>query len=151
MENCCASLKNLYFALFWRNWFCWIYVFKLTVTFTSWQILFCCTLDSLAVDKKPAVDCHSFLYILFIYFWLRWVFAAVGGPFSSSREQGYSSLRCEGFLWWLLPGAVIKPVSPELAGRFLSTAPTGKSCHSFWWKKFSHIEVYASHSNLYMM
>ena len=51
----------------------------------------------------------------------------------------------------LLPGAGIKPVSPELAGGYLSTVPTGKSCHSFWWKKFSHSEVDESHSNLYMM
>ena len=28
---------------------------------------------------------------------------------------------------WDLPGAGIKPVSPELAGRFLTTVPPGKS------------------------
>ena len=29
---------------------------------------------------------------------------------------------------WDLPGPGIKPVSPELAGRFSTTAPPGKSC-----------------------
>ena len=28
---------------------------------------------------------------------------------------------------WALPGPVIEPVSPALAGRFLTTAPPGKS------------------------
>ena len=29
---------------------------------------------------------------------------------------------------WDLPGQGIKPISPELAGRFLTTGPPGKSC-----------------------
>ena len=67
---------------------------------------------------------------------------------------GYSSLRCAGLLWWLLllrstgsrregfsscgardqllrgmwdlPGPGLEPMSPALAGRFLTTAPPGK-------------------------
>ena len=53
-----------------------------------------------------------FFFLNLFYFWLRWVFVAAHGLFSSCGEQGllfvamrrgYSSLRCTGFsLWWLL-------------------------------------------------
>ena len=43
------------------------------------------------------------LFILFIYFWLRWVFVAARGLSLVVASGGYSSLRCVGFsLWWLL-------------------------------------------------
>ena len=43
------------------------------------------------------------LFILFIYFWLRWVFVAVCGLSLVAASGGYSSLRCMGFsLCWLL-------------------------------------------------
>ena len=43
------------------------------------------------------------LFILFIYFWLRWVFAAVRGLFLAAVSGGYSSLWCAGFsLQWRL-------------------------------------------------
>ena len=43
------------------------------------------------------------LFILFIYFWLRWVFAAVRGLSLVAASRGYSSMRCAGFsLRWLL-------------------------------------------------
>ena len=43
------------------------------------------------------------LFILFIYFWLRWVFVAVHGLSLVAANGGYSSLRCVGFsLRWLL-------------------------------------------------
>ena len=56
------------------------------------------------------------------------------GGFSCCREQGY---RCTGFSscdtqayllhsMWDFPGPGIKPVSPALAGRFLTTRPPGK-------------------------
>ena len=48
---------------------------------------------------------NKFIYYLFIYFWLR---------------QG---LRC----MWDLPRQGLEPVSPALAGGFLTTAPPGKS------------------------
>ena len=37
------------------------------------------------------------LFILFIYFWLRWVFVAVRGLSLVAARRGYSSLRCVGF------------------------------------------------------
>ena len=42
-------------------------------------------------------------FILFIYFWLRWVFVAARGLSLVVASGGYSSLQREGFsLWWLL-------------------------------------------------
>ena len=42
------------------------------------------------------------LFILFIYFWLRWVFIAARGLSLVAPSGGYSSLWCVGFsLWWL--------------------------------------------------
>ena len=93
--------------------------------------------------------------VLFIY-WLCWVFV-VAWAFSSFGERGllcscgvrashcsgfslWSTVsRCTGFstcgLWtsllcgmWNLPGLGIEPVSPGLAGVFLSTVPPGKFC-----------------------
>ena len=43
------------------------------------------------------------LFILLIYFWLRWVFVAAHGLSLVAASGGYSSLLCAGFsLWWLL-------------------------------------------------
>ena len=43
------------------------------------------------------------LFILFIYFWLRWVFVAVHGPSLVVASGGHSSLRCTGLsLRWLV-------------------------------------------------
>ena len=43
------------------------------------------------------------LFILFIYFWLRWVFIAVCGSYLVAASGGYSSLWCTGFsLRWPL-------------------------------------------------
>ena len=42
-------------------------------------------------------------FILFIYFWLRWVFVAAHGLSLAEVSRGYSSLQCAGFsLQWLL-------------------------------------------------
>ena len=42
------------------------------------------------------------LFILFIYFWLRWVFVAARGLSLVVVSGGYSSLQCAGFsLRWL--------------------------------------------------
>ena len=116
--------------------------------------------------------CTSFfifinLFILFIYFWLRWVFFAVHGLSLVVVSGGYSLLWCTGFsLQWLLllrstgsrcagfsscgsqalerrlsscstgtqllrsmwdlSGPGLEPMSPILAGGFLTTAPPGK-------------------------
>ena len=42
------------------------------------------------------------LFILFIYFWLRWVFVAAHGLSLVAASGGYSSLRCVGFSLWCL-------------------------------------------------
>ena len=89
------------------------------------------------------------------YFWLCWVFVAAWGLFSSCREWGLlsgcgarASLQRLLLLWstgsrvhkphsggswawlfhslWNLPGSGIEPVSPALAGEFLTTEPSGK-------------------------
>ena len=108
-----------------------------------------------------------FKFILFIYFWLRWVFLAACVLFLVAASGGYFSLRCVGFSlrWllllqstgsrhvsfhscgmralqrrlstcgarasllrgmWELPGPGLEPLSPALAGGFLTTAPPGK-------------------------
>ena len=100
-----------------------------------------------------------FILYLLIYFWFHWVFVAVHGLSLVAVSGGYSLLRCVGFsLWWLLllwstgsrcagfsscgtraqllcgmwdlPGPGLDPLSPALAGRFLTTAPPEKSLHS---------------------
>ena len=44
------------------------------------------------------------LFILFIYFWPRWVFVAARGPSPVAESRGHSSLRCAGLsLQWPLP------------------------------------------------
>ena len=87
-------------------------------------------------------------FLLFISFWLHRVFIAACWLSLVAASGGYSSLRCTGFsLQWLLLlwvtgsrrtglfaprlwdhlGPWIEPVSPALAGRFLTTVPPGKS------------------------
>ena len=48
---------------------------------------------------------------------------------TGSRHTGFSS-----YSMWDLPGPVIEPMSPALAGRFLTTAPPWKSpdCFLIW-------------------
>ena len=96
-----------------------------------------------------------FIY-LFLNFWLLWVLVAAHGLSLVAASRGYSSLWCAGFsLQWLLllrnmgsrqvgfsscglqaqllysmwdlPGPAIEPVSPALAGGFMTTGPPGKS------------------------
>ena len=40
------------------------------------------------------------LFILFIYFWLRWVFVAVHGLPLVAVSKGYSLFWCAGFSLW---------------------------------------------------
>ena len=59
-----------------------------------------------------------------------------------SRHAGFSSCGAQALLlcgMWDLPGPGLELMSPALAGRFLTTAPPGKSLsllqkHSFAWK-----------------
>ena len=99
----------------------------------------------------------SFKFIYFIYLFLAALgLCCRARAFSSCSEQGYSLLPCAGFslLWllllrstasrragfsscgaraqllrsmWDLTGPGLKPVTPALAGGFLTTAPPGKS------------------------
>ena len=99
---------------------------------------------------------YIFFFFFFFFFWLCWIFVAAHGLSVVALSEGYSSLRCAGFsLQWLLllrstgfrrvgfsscgtraqllrgmwdlPGPGIEPMSPALAGGFLTTAPPGKS------------------------
>ena len=101
-----------------------------------------------------------FLYFIF-YFWLHWVFVAVQGLSLVVVSRGYSWLWCAGVsLRWLLllrsmasrvcrlsscgarayllrgmwdpPGPGLEPMSPALAGRFLTTAPPGKPWNGYF-------------------
>ena len=96
-----------------------------------------------------------FFNLFIFYLWLCWVFVAARELSVVAANGGYSSLRCAGFslrwllllqstgsrragfsscgsrAWllrgmWDLPGAGLEPVSPALAGGFLTTAPPGK-------------------------
>ena len=109
-----------------------------------------------------AISFFKILFIyLFIYFCLRLVFVAACGLSLVAASGGYSALRCAGFsLQWLLllqskgsrrvgfsscvtraqllcgmwdlPGPGLEPVSPALAGGFLTTASLGKPFFSFF-------------------
>ena len=118
-------------------------------------------LQTQSMGKGSLSKLFFFFLIYFIYFWLCWVFVVARGFSLVAESRGYSSLRCVGFsLWWLLllwstgsrcvgfsscgsralllhgtwdlPGPGLKPVSPELAGRFLTTVPPGKPCLNFF-------------------
>ena len=79
-----------------------------------------------------------FKFIIFIYFWLRWVFAAVQGLLtavaSPVAEHGLQERRLSscGVRAQLLcgtedpPGPGLEPVSPALAGGLSTTVPPGK-------------------------
>ena len=70
-------------------------------------IQFLCPFFSQSVSFVVVViELYEFFFlkfILFIYFWLRWVFVAARGLSLVAASGGYSSLRCTGFsLQWLL-------------------------------------------------
>ena len=100
---------------------------------------------------RPLRRGETFIYL---FIWLCWIFVAVRRLSLVVVSRGYSLLRCAGFsLRWLLllqstgsrhmgsscgaqalllrgmwdpPGPGLEPVSPALAGGFLTTAPPGK-------------------------
>ena len=97
----------------------------------------------------------GWLVRLFIYFWLCWVFVCVRGLSLVAASGGHSSSQCAGLslsrplllrstgsrragsvvvahgpsrsaACGTFPGPGLEPVSPALAGGFLTTAPPGK-------------------------
>ena len=62
----------------------------------------------------------------FNLFWLRWVFIAAHRDFSSCRIQAWLPQGMSDFSF----GGGIKPASPALEGRFLTTGPQRKSLES---------------------
>ena len=101
------------------------------------------------------------LLFIYFYFWLYWAFLAacrLFPPTAGSRaalccraqrgsySPGLSYRGAQGLglraLWphgtWSLPGPETEPVSPALAGRFLSTVPLGKSSKAYSSVQFSH-------------
>ena len=113
------------------------------------RVLSCCS------EHQP-----DFLYIqMLLFFWLCWVFVATSGLSPVTVKGAPLQLQCVGFsmrgLLLLqspgsrtyrlsncstqaqvlhgtrdLPRPGIKPMTPALAGRFLTTGPPGKSPHS---------------------
>ena len=103
------------------------------------------------LEKEMATPSRILFFLNYLfYFWLHWVFVAVqafsiavsGGTTLVdtrrllllqsivSRRMRFNS--CSSWTWLLrgmqnFPGPGIKPMSPALAGRFLSTVPPGKS------------------------
>ena len=43
-----------------------------------------------------------FVFLIYFYFWLRWVFVAARGLSLVAVSGGYSLLQCAGFSLWLL-------------------------------------------------
>ena len=86
----------------------------------------------------------TYLFILF-YFWLCWVFAAARRLSLVAASGSYSSLWCVGSPthhklsnctqllrgMWDLPGPGLEPLSPALAGRFLTTVSPWKFALTF--------------------
>ena len=93
-------------------------------------------------------DFKKFIYGSFIHCWLYWVCTAAQGfsitvaGFSlqwllccRAQPLGCGLSNCGSWAWWPLglwnlPGPRTEPVSPALAGRFLTTGPPGKTCSS---------------------
>ena len=112
----------------------------------------------------------NFYFIHSIYFWLPWVFTATWGFSLVSVSRGYSLVSVNGLLiamvslaadtgfrahelsscsewaWvscgiWNLFESRIKPMSPTLAGGFLTTGPPGKFSQAFLIKMFSPLVI----------
>ena len=67
-----------------------------------------------------------------------------GFPCCGAWARGLSSCGARAQLlrgMWDLPGAGIEPVSPELAGGFLTTVPPGKSQEGVFLINFSFLEI----------
>ena len=80
----------------------------------------CCTRAFSSCSKRgcPLLQCSEFLLWWFLSLWCM-----------GSRHTGFSSCSTEASLlhcMWDLPGPGIEPLSPELAGGFLTTRPPGK-------------------------
>ena len=69
---------------------------------------------------------YIYKFILFIYFWLRWVFAALRRLSLVAASWDYSSLQCLGFSWrWLL---LLQSTGSRRAG----FSSCGTQAQQFW-------------------
>ena len=133
------------------------FIFGSVTVFKFESSIFCDTGFQLEMHVRLTYRAFFFSKIyLFVYFWLSWVFVAAHGLSLVVVSRGYPLLRCAGFslrwlflLWsmdsrhvgfsscgawasllcsmWGLPGPGLEPMSPALAGGFLTTAPPRKS------------------------
>ena len=112
-------------------------------------------------------------FLIFIYLFMAMLGLAASGFSLVAASRGCSSLRCSGYslqwllLWsmdsrmlrlsncgsqaqlpwgmWDLPAPGIGPMSPALAGRFLTTGPPGKSPNKNFKIKWSPVEAKTVH------
>ena len=146
--------------------FCFIYFFILFIyLFLAALGLHCCAQAFSSCGKQGPL----FAVVHGLHPW-RWLFLHLhGGGFSYCRAQalgawasivvahGLSSCGSQALerrlsscgAWaqllrgmWDLPGPGLEPVSPALAGRFLTTAPPGKSCLIYFEAVIRHIYIY---------
>ena len=121
---------------------CWLLL--LMATYHHFAYLFACSLS----DRQESVrtEASLFLFLFLFHFWLCWVFVAVwrlslvvvrglliAGSCCGAWALKYKSFSSRG-AWtqllcsmWDLPGPEIKPTSPTLTGRFLTTGPPKRS------------------------
>ena len=86
-------------------------------------------------DWAASLSLHFGLSLLAVCWLLNVVASLVAMPMSRVRRGsgcGPQAQLIQGM--WILPSPWVKPVSPALAGRFLTTGPTGKSIYNL----FSH-------------
>ena len=122
--------KNFYWSIFFFNKFIYLFIFG-----CSGSLL-------LRTDVSLAVASGGYSSLRCAGFSLQWLLLLWS---TGSRRTGFSSCGSQALerrlsscgAWaqllrgmWDLPGPGLKPVSPALAGRFLTTVPLGKSEYS---------------------
>ena len=96
---CIPSFQNLIFGKHLLG----IILFTFLLKSTSFNIFYNMYFDNIWNRQEYFDNYFLNLFILFIYFWLRWVFIAAHGLSLAVAIGGYSSLRCAGFsLQWFV-------------------------------------------------
>ena len=121
----------IYFLKYLFIWLCWLFLFNYFMYFFWLLWLRCCLWAFSSYDQQGLlVVVHRLLFLvveLRLYahslqqLWLEVPRRARGLSSCGARAQLLCSMQN-------LAGLGIKPMFPALAGRFLSTAPPGKSC-----------------------